>query len=164
MLGAGWNQWEKTHSLDETIHLIKCSHWLRVVLRAYTRPLTPLFFFCLSKDGGQRRHECAIHLWRHLIGYVRLASLGRPRCVAVFFSRTNVGNYLHTFVLGKKNATRRGRPREAKRTHPMTIVPVSKAPNHWFVKYWNVVCILLYIPARLLVDNYSCLYTGLWIG
>ena len=35
-------------------------------------------------------------------GCVRLASLGRARCVAVLSSRTNVGNYLHTFVLGKK--------------------------------------------------------------
>ena len=35
------------------------------------------------------------------IGSIRLASLGQPRCVAVFFSRTNVGNYLHTFVLEK---------------------------------------------------------------
>ena len=54
------------------------------------------------------------------IGCVRLAPLGLPRCVAGFFflSRTNVGNYLHTFVLGKKNSTHRGRPREAKRTHP----------------------------------------------
>ena len=32
-------------------------------------------------------------------GCVRLASLDQPRCVAVFFFRTNVGNYLHTFVL-----------------------------------------------------------------
>ena len=51
-------------------------------------------------------------------GCVRLASLGHPRCVAVFFFRTNVGNYLHTFVLGKKPATNRGRPGEANRTHP----------------------------------------------
>ena len=35
-------------------------------------------------------------------GCVRLASLGRPRCLAVFSSRTNVGNYLYTFVLGEK--------------------------------------------------------------
>ena len=36
-----------------------------------------------------------------LYGCVRLASLGRPRCVTVafFFPRMNVGNYLHTFVL-----------------------------------------------------------------
>ena len=52
------------------------------------------------------------------IGCVRLASLGRPRCVTGFFPRTNVGNYLHTFVLEKNNAIHRGRPREAKRTHP----------------------------------------------
>ena len=39
-----------------------------------------------------------------------------------FCSRTNYGNYLHTFVLGrKKNATHRGRPGEAKRTHPIFI-------------------------------------------
>ena len=50
-------------------------------------------------------------------GCVRLAPLGLPRCVTVFLSRTNVGNYLHTFVL-EKTATRRGRPREAERTHP----------------------------------------------
>ena len=37
------------------------------------------------------------------IGCVRLAPLGRPRCVAVFFSRTNVGKYLHTFILEKNN-------------------------------------------------------------
>ena len=54
-------------------------------------------------------------------GCVRLASLGWPRCVACFFSRTNVGNYRHTFVLKKKNATHRGRPREAKRTHPIKV-------------------------------------------
>ena len=41
---------------------------------------------------------------------------GMWRC---FFSRTNVGNYLHTFVLEKENATHQGQPREAKRTHPM---------------------------------------------
>ena len=41
------------------------------------------------------------------IGCVRLAALGLPRCVAVFFPRTNVGNYLHTFVLERKNATQR---------------------------------------------------------
>ena len=35
-------------------------------------------------------------------GCVRLAFLGQPRCVAVFSSRTNVGNYLYTFVLGEK--------------------------------------------------------------
>ena len=52
-------------------------------------------------------------------GCVRLASLGRARCVAVLSSRTNVGNYLHTFVLGKKTATHRVRPRESKRTHPI---------------------------------------------
>ena len=50
------------------------------------------------------------------MGCVRLAALGLPRCVAVLFSRTNVDNYLHTFVLERKNATRpRGPPREAKR-------------------------------------------------
>ena len=38
-----------------------------------------------------------------VIGCVRLAPLGRPPCVAFFFTRTNVGNYLHTLVLGKKN-------------------------------------------------------------
>ena len=52
-------------------------------------------------------------------GCVRLASLGRPRCMAVFSPRTNVCNYLHTFVLEKKTVTHRGRPREAKRTHPI---------------------------------------------
>ena len=36
-----------------------------------------------------------------LCGCVRLASLRRPRCVAGFFPRKNVGNYLHTFVLEK---------------------------------------------------------------
>ena len=41
------------------------------------------------------------------VGCVRLASLGRPLCVAVFFPRTNVGNYLYTFVLEKENATHR---------------------------------------------------------
>ena len=55
-------------------------------------------------------------------GCVRLASLGRPRYVAVVFSRTNVGNYLHTFVLEKENATHRGRPGEAKRKHPIGIL------------------------------------------
>ena len=50
-------------------------------------------------------------------GCVRLASPGRPRCMAGFFSRMNVANYLHTFVLGKKNATHWGRPGEANRTH-----------------------------------------------
>ena len=39
----------------------------------------------------------------YIIGCVRLASLGRPRCVNFFFSRTYVENYLHTFVLGGKN-------------------------------------------------------------
>ena len=36
-----------------------------------------------------------------------------------FFYRTTVGNYLHTFVLDQKKATHRGRPGEAKRTHPL---------------------------------------------
>ena len=35
-------------------------------------------------------------------GCVRLAPLGRPRCVTDFFPRTNVGNYLHTFNLENK--------------------------------------------------------------
>ena len=48
-------------------------------------------------------------------GCVRLASLGHSLCVAGFFSRTF---FLHTFVLEKKHVTHRGRPREAKRTHP----------------------------------------------
>ena len=54
-------------------------------------------------------------------GCVRLASLGQPRCVAFFFSWTNVGNYLHMFVLETKHATHRGRPRGAKRMHPMSL-------------------------------------------
>ena len=36
-----------------------------------------------------------------ICGCVHLASLGRPRRVAIFFFRTNVGNYLPTFVLEK---------------------------------------------------------------
>ena len=48
-----------------------------------------------------------------------------PVCVG-FFSRTNVGNYLHTFVLEKENATHRDRPREAKRTHPMEMYRVYR--------------------------------------
>ena len=60
------------------------------------------------------------HPWLQVsyIGSVRLASLGQPRCVAFFFSRTSMGNYLHTFVLEKENATHRGQPGEANRTHP----------------------------------------------
>ena len=46
---------------------------------------------------------------------------GSTLVFGIFFSRTNVGNYLHTFVLEKENATHRGRPRKAKRTHPVKI-------------------------------------------
>ena len=51
-------------------------------------------------------------------GCVRLASLGRPRCVAVFFpGRTWV--IICTRLSWKKtHATHRGRPRGAKRMHP----------------------------------------------
>ena len=54
----------------------------------------------------------------HVLGaFVQLPWVD-PGVWQFFFSRTNVGNYLHTFVLGKKPVTHRGRPREAKRTHP----------------------------------------------
>ena len=42
-------------------------------------------FQCEKKEGPRFRH------WVY-IGCVRLAALGRPRCVAGFNSRTNVGN------------------------------------------------------------------------
>ena len=60
-----------------------------------------------------------------IIGCVCLAPLGRPQCVVFIFTKTNVGNYLHTLVLGKENATHWGRPREAKRTHPVTVHAVT---------------------------------------
>ena len=52
---------------------------------------TRLFYeYCVEK-----RHTRFIH-------WVRSFSFpGSTRCVAVFFSRTNVGSYLHTFVLEK---------------------------------------------------------------
>ena len=51
-----------------------------------------------------------------------VASPGRPRCVAFSFSMTNVCKQLPMFVLEKKNtATHRGRPSEAKRTHPLGV-------------------------------------------
>ena len=79
---------------------------------------------CYKTTERQRNTKQKWDSWLQnlLFGCVRLAPLGRPWCVAFFFSRTNVGNYLHTFVLEKKPVTRRGRPREAKRTHPLLVV------------------------------------------
>ena len=57
---------------------------------------------------------------------VRLASLGRPRCVAGFFSgRTLV--IIYTRSSCEKNVTHRCRPREAKRTHPIWILTGKSA-------------------------------------
>ena len=50
---------------------------------------------------SRRVHPPLTYTFSSHRGCVRLASQGRPRCVAVSFSRTNVGNYLHTFVLEK---------------------------------------------------------------
>ena len=57
-----------------------------------------------------------------IYGCVRLASLGRPRCGGFFLQDERVQIIKKN---GKKTATHRGRPREAKRTHPM-FVPHGK--------------------------------------
>ena len=58
-----------------------------------------------------------------LVVRVRLASLGRPRCFACFFFPGQAcadNNPCSSWE--KKNVTHRGRPREAKRTHPVCVV------------------------------------------
>ena len=122
------------------------------------------YFFKIMRKAWRLSHasentQIISNAWRHtaryhtdwIIGCVRLAPLSLPRCVAVFFlSRTNVGNYLHTFVLEKKNSTPRGRPREAKRTHPLWAVRCAQ----WFLRHclsfmWTLV---RYLDRALHVD------------
>ena len=66
-------------------------------------------------DTGPMSSSARIYKDRYLIGYngcVRFASLGRPRCVAVFFFQDERG-FLSAHVRpGKKLATHRGRPGE----------------------------------------------------
>ena len=53
------------------------------------------------------------------IGCIRLASLGRPRCVVRFFFQDERVQIITHIRPRKKNATHRGRLMEAKRTHPL---------------------------------------------
>ena len=54
-------------------------------------------------------------------GCVRLASPGRPRCMACFFFQNERMQIITHVCPGKKNATHRGRPREAFRLATMFI-------------------------------------------
>ena len=73
-------------------------------------------------------------LYKCYIGCVRLASLGRPRCVTFSFSQDERVQIITHVRPGKKNATHRGRPREAKRTHPLLLLLLLFSLLHPCVK------------------------------
>ena len=91
--------------------------WFNFRIIRVTTQLFNHFPSQLNPEIGHPKELLICYHSSQYIGCVRLASLCRPRCVAFFFSRTNVCIYPHS-SWEKKFATHRGLPKEAKRTHP----------------------------------------------
>ena len=83
----------------------KCLHYFLAISTTNWAQILTWLLFCALCWHTPSENNCD-NITKHVYGCVRLASLGRPRyvCGGFFYPRTNVGNYLQTFILKiKKN-------------------------------------------------------------